>query len=170
MIADRLLAHYERVADAPDAIARLRRFILDLAVRGKLVPQDSSDEPASELLKRIAAEKARLVPSLPKPARYERRSPELIPGDCGLSINHPGTQLPHGWLWIPLVQIARLESGHTPSRSRPDWWGGEVPWIGLVDARLASLTTADDTRLRLLEALLAEALSPALTIDREAAE
>jgi type I restriction enzyme, S subunit len=44
--------HYEQIADAPDAIARLRRFILDLAVRGKLVPQDPSDEPASELLKR----------------------------------------------------------------------------------------------------------------------
>ena len=54
-----LLKHYERIADAPDAIARLRRFILDLAVRGKLVPQDPKDEP--ELLKRIAAEKARLV-------------------------------------------------------------------------------------------------------------
>jgi type I restriction enzyme, S subunit len=61
MNAERLLAYYERIADAPDAIPRLRRFILDLAVRGKLVPQDPNDEPASELLKRIAAEKARLV-------------------------------------------------------------------------------------------------------------
>lgn len=46
MNADRLLAHYERIADAPDAIARLRRFILDLAVRGKLVPQDAKEEAA----------------------------------------------------------------------------------------------------------------------------
>jgi len=61
MNADRLLVHYERIADATDAIPRLRRFILDLAVRGKLVRQDPNDEPASELLKRIAAEKARLV-------------------------------------------------------------------------------------------------------------
>lgn len=43
MNAERLLQHYERIADAPDAIARLRRFILDLAVRGKLVPQNSED-------------------------------------------------------------------------------------------------------------------------------
>jgi len=57
----RLLTLYERVADAPDAIARLRRFILDLAVHGKLVPQDPTEEPASELLKQIAGEKARLV-------------------------------------------------------------------------------------------------------------
>jgi type I restriction enzyme, S subunit len=59
MNADRMLEHYERIADTPDAIARLRRFVLDLAVRGKLVPQDVNDEPASELLKRIAKEKAR---------------------------------------------------------------------------------------------------------------
>jgi type I restriction enzyme S subunit len=111
-----------------DQIKRLRQTILNLAVRGKLVPQNSSDEPVPGLLKR--------VPSLPKPARYEKRSRELIPGDCGLSINHPGTELPSGWLWVPLVQIARLESGHTPSRNRPEWWGGDVPWIGLVDARL----------------------------------
>ena len=61
MNAERLLAYYERIADTPDAIARLRRFILDLAVRGKLVPQDPRDEPASELLKRIALGKTRLV-------------------------------------------------------------------------------------------------------------
>jgi type I restriction enzyme S subunit len=56
-----LLAQFDRISEAPDAIPRLRRFILDLAVRGKLVEQDPSDEPAAELLKRIQAEKARLV-------------------------------------------------------------------------------------------------------------
>ena len=59
MNADRLLAHYDRIADAPDAVPRLRRFILDLAVRGKLVEQDPNDEPASELLKRTTKENAR---------------------------------------------------------------------------------------------------------------
>ena len=61
MNAEHLLAHFDRVADAPDAIPRLRRFILDLAVRDKLVEQDPNDEPAAELLKRIAAEKKRMV-------------------------------------------------------------------------------------------------------------
>lgn len=61
MNAARLLALYERIAEAPDAVARLRRFVLDLAVRGKLAPQDAGDEPAAELLKRIAREKARLA-------------------------------------------------------------------------------------------------------------
>jgi len=61
MNAARLLDLYDRVADAPDAIDRLRRFVIDLAVRGKLVEQDPTDEPASELLKRIAVEKAHMV-------------------------------------------------------------------------------------------------------------
>jgi type I restriction enzyme, S subunit len=47
-----LLTHFDHIANAPDAMPRLRRFILDLAVRGKLVEQDSTDEPASEFLKR----------------------------------------------------------------------------------------------------------------------
>lgn len=45
MNADRLLSHFERISDAPDAVERLRRFVLDLAVRGKLVEQDPADEP-----------------------------------------------------------------------------------------------------------------------------
>ncbi len=56
-----LLEHFDRISEAPDAIPRLRRFILDLAVRGKLVEQEPNDEPAAELLKRIRAEIARLV-------------------------------------------------------------------------------------------------------------
>ena len=58
MNADELLRHYERIADAPEAVARLRRFILDLAVRGKLVAQEPADESALGLLSRIAREKA----------------------------------------------------------------------------------------------------------------
>lgn len=65
MNAEGLLAHYERIADAPDAIARLRRFVLDLAVRGKLVEQDPDDEPTAELLKRIATETVEQI-ELPK--------------------------------------------------------------------------------------------------------
>ena len=54
---------FDELADAPDAVPRMRRFILDLAVQGKLVAQDAKDEPADELLKRVQAEKARLVKS-----------------------------------------------------------------------------------------------------------
>ena len=53
MTADGLLKHFARIADASDAVDRLRRFVLDLAVRGKLVAQDPNDEPVTKLLKRI---------------------------------------------------------------------------------------------------------------------
>jgi type I restriction enzyme S subunit len=122
------LAALPALTTRPDQIKLLRQTILNLAVRGKLVPQDAGDEPAAALIRR--------TPAPPRPTRFDSRSPELIPGDCGLSINDPHSPLPRGWEWAPLIRLARLESGHTPSRSRPDWWGGDVPWIGLVDARL----------------------------------
>ena len=59
MNAKLLVEHFQRTSDAPDAMPRLRRFILGLAVRGKLVPQDRAEEPASALLSRIRDEKAR---------------------------------------------------------------------------------------------------------------
>src|SRR5215470_1763515 len=88
MNAERLLAHYERIADAPEAIPRLRRFILDLAVRGKLMPQDPDDEPASELLKRIAAEKERRV----KAGTIKKQEP-LAP----VNADEIPFALPQGW-------------------------------------------------------------------------
>ena len=96
MNADRLLAHYERIADAPDAIARLRRFILDLAVRGKLVPQDPNDEPASELLRQIAKEKGRLVKS------GEVKKPKVLPD---MLDDEPPFLLPPKWQWSQIAEI-----------------------------------------------------------------
>ncbi len=57
MNAELLLQHFAKVAEAPDAVVRLRCFILDLAIRGQLVPQDANEEPASALLRRIRAER-----------------------------------------------------------------------------------------------------------------
>lgn len=89
MNADRLLALYGRVADAPDAIPRLRRFVLKLAVRGRLVPQDPADEPASELLKRIETHLEER-----KSGRGRRAKP--LP-DVDLA-DEP-FELPDGWTW-----------------------------------------------------------------------
>lgn len=97
MNAELLLEHYERIAEAPDAIARLRRFILDLAVRGKLVEQDPNDEPASELLKRIEAERARLV------AAGLIRKPKPIP-----KLEATPYDLPANWVWSQIAEIGAL--------------------------------------------------------------
>ena len=90
MNTERLLQHFERISEAPDAVPRLRRFILDLAVRGKLVEQDPKDEPATELLKRIQAEKARLV----KDEKIKQEKPIQSRANGSMPI-----ELPKGWLW-----------------------------------------------------------------------
>ena len=91
-----LLKHFDRISDAPDAVARLRRFILDLAVRGKLVEQDPDDEPAAELLKRIQAEKARLVKE--GSSRKEKSRAPLAADELPFPI-------PKGWQWSQLAEI-----------------------------------------------------------------
>jgi type I restriction enzyme S subunit len=59
----------------------------------------------------------------------------VILGHSALAVGIPPTSVPEGWKWVNLVEIAKMESGHTPSRSNPEWWGGDVPWIGIADAR-----------------------------------
>ncbi len=102
MNAERLLAHYEQIADAPDAIARLRRFILDLAVRGKLVPQDPRDEPASELLKQITQERADRI------SRGEMKRGKLSSD----AIDFP-FEPPAGWVWLRLGETGNINSGNS---------------------------------------------------------
>ena len=54
-----------------------------------------------------------------------------------LAVGKPPRDTPRGWRWAELKTLARLESGHTPSRRRPEWWGGDVPWVSLADIRKA---------------------------------
>ena len=87
---------------APKGIKKLRELILELAVRGLLVPQDVNDEPASELLKKIAAEKARLVSEgkIKPPKPLAKISEEEKPFD-----------LPMGWEWERLRNFSVLKGG-----------------------------------------------------------
>jgi type I restriction enzyme S subunit len=81
-------------------IRKLRELILELAVRGKLVPQDANDEPASELFKRIQAQKTRLIAE----GKIKKNKP-LPP-----LINSP-FKLPNGWEWVRLEDIAYSQAG-----------------------------------------------------------
>jgi type I restriction enzyme S subunit len=57
-----------------------------------------------------------------------------IPGEFALAVGMPSTPSPLGWRWRKLTDVARLESGHTPTRKKPEYWGGDIPWIGIRDA------------------------------------
>ena len=105
---------------APDQVKMLRQTILNLAVRGKLVRQDPNDEPASELLKQIAKEKAR---SNKAAADRDIAEPKESNGyDARF-------RLPTGWDWVCLDQIT-LARARTPSKSQLSYYeGGTIPWI-----------------------------------------
>jgi type I restriction enzyme S subunit len=110
----------------PNQIKQLRQTILNLALRGKLVPQDLNDEPASELLKRIAREKARLV----KAREVRKPKPSEPISDDDLPI-----QLPAHWAWARLCEIGSLSGGMTPSMNRSDFWDGEIVWLSPKDIK-----------------------------------
>jgi type I restriction enzyme S subunit len=106
-----LLAHFDRISDAPDAIPRLRRFILDLAVRGKLTEQNPADEPAESLLvvQQIrSANTSSTAQSGPLPGGWAAvvlgRLLALTKGKKPLALNREARGLPY-------LDIAALERG-----------------------------------------------------------
>jgi type I restriction enzyme S subunit len=116
-----LLTHFDRLTDAPDAIPRLRRFILDLAVRGKIVEQDPTDEPAPVLLKRIHAEKQRLV----KEGKIRGQAPAQPIED-----DEQPFRVPSGWCWARLATLSRrIHYGFTASAN-----------LSIKDVRLLRIT------------------------------
>ena len=97
-----ILNNIDFIARSPGGVTLLRKLILELAVRGKLVPQDPRDEPASVLLERIKREKVRLVKEGKVRARKEL--PEI-------KEEEKPYELPKGWEWVRLGQIIELISG-----------------------------------------------------------
>jgi type I restriction enzyme S subunit len=113
-------------------IKKLRELILDLAVRGLLVSQDPNDEPASELLKKIAAEKAKLMAAgtikqdKPFPLIKEAEKPYPIPA---------------GWNWVRLGEVGNTQTGGTPKKADAHHYGSDVPFIkpgDIIDGEIVS--------------------------------
>jgi type I restriction enzyme S subunit len=133
----RLLQHFDRISEAPDAIPRLQRFILDLAVRGKLVPQNPNDEPASELLKRIEEEKQRLL----KEGKIKKE--KLL---VAIQDNTALFEVPQNWRWVRLGELTEIIT----KGSSPKWQG--VEYVSKDNGILfVTSENVDNYRLRKME-------------------
>ncbi|MFT6402331.1 MAG: type I restriction enzyme S subunit [Glaciecola sp.] len=107
----RLADHFDTLITTDYAVEQLKQTILQLAVQGKLVPQDPNDEPASELLKRIAAEKEQLI----KDKKIKKQ--KLL---SGITYEEKPFELPVGWQWVKCLNICyKITDGEhaTPKRS-----------------------------------------------------
>ncbi len=124
----------ESLQTAREQLKVYRQAVLKHAFEGKLTEQwrkDNADklESPEQLLARISA------PEQPRGGR--QASIEVIEGIAALAVNKPLKAAPDGWIWTPLLRVARQETGHTPSRKHPEYWdSGSEYWIGIADARL----------------------------------
>jgi len=100
-----LFEKFDLLMDSPNSTAKMRELILQLAVQGKLVEQDPNHEPAGELLKRIKAEKEKLITE----GKIKKQKP-LAPIDT----NDAPYELPNGWVWVRNGALFGLRKGKKP--------------------------------------------------------
>ena len=122
----RIAEHFDTLFTTEDSIDQLKQTILQLAVMGKLVPQDLSDEPASELLKKVAAEKAQLA----KDGKIKKKKEYItFAGLDGLK-----TRIPDSWNWVRLADIAEIVRGGSPRPAGdPRYYDGDIPFLKVGD-------------------------------------
>ena len=125
-----------------ELLAKTKSKILELAIQGKLVPQNLEDEPASVLLERIKGEKEELI----KQGKIKRDKKESIIfkgddnsyyekiGNIITSINDEiPFEIPENWSWCRLDSIGTWGAGATPSRHIPEFYNGTIPWLKTGD-------------------------------------
>ena len=101
-------------------IKKLRELILELAVRGKLVPQDPNDEPASELLRGMKKQQEDLI------KERKIKKPKKLPSIDGTL---ESISVPQGWELCYLNDIGDWGAGATPNRTNSGYYGGDIPWF-----------------------------------------
>jgi type I restriction enzyme S subunit len=163
---DALMARSRRAKESLDAIPplleRLRQSILGAAFRGDLTADWRAQNPDVEP---IEATVSRVDVKPPRSGRSETIA--VRPGRSALSVGDPETPAPPGWRWYRLTEVARLESGHTPSRRHPEYWDGPIHWVGITDARDSHGGVLRETYQRITQAGLdnsAARLLPAGTV------
>ena len=133
---------------------QLKNSILQWAIQGKLVPQDPNDEPASVLLDKIRQEKERLIKEKKikrdKNASIIYRGEDnsyyekiLATGEVKCIDEEIPFEIPQGWEWCRLVEVGKTETGTTPSKSHPEYFGDYIPFLGpanILNSKIVSVT------------------------------
>ncbi|AEJ03099.1 restriction modification system DNA specificity domain-containing protein [Nitrosomonas sp. Is79A3] len=122
----RIAAHFDTLFTTEASIDALKQTLLQLAVMGKLVPQDPNDEPASELLKRIQAEKAKLV------AEGKIKKDKQLPP---ISDEEKPFELPQGWEWVRLGSVLEITGGVTLGRKISSADLVELPYLRVANVQ-----------------------------------
>lgn len=130
------ITHYfDPLYGEKENVAELKKAILTLAMQGKLVKQDPNDQPASELLKEIQAEKERLI----KEGKIKRQKelPPITP------LEEP-YEVPEGWVPVLLGEIGFWKSGSTPSRTNSKYYGGDIPWVKSGEVKKGRISKTEE--------------------------
>ena len=94
-----ILENFDTIFKNENSLETLNKIILDLAIKGKLVPQNENDEPAGELLKRIQAEKERLIKE--KIIKKEKPLPKITEEEIPFDI-------PKNWEWVRFFNLCSV--------------------------------------------------------------
>ena len=145
---------------------QLKNSILQMAVQGKLVPQDPNDEPASVLLERIRAEKERLI----KEKKIKReKNPSVIFKGADNTYEKIGDEvrsladevpfdIPDSWEWVRFKDLVDYSMGKTPPRKETEYWSnGTLPWVSIADLVADGTVTATKECVNSFAAALAAA-------------
>ncbi len=117
----RIAEHFDSLFTTEQSIEALKKTVLQLAVMGKLVPQNPDDEPASVLLEKIAKEKEQLIEQ--GKIKKSKHLPQINAKD-------KPSNLPFGWEWARLGDTGISATGNTPKTSEPRFFNGDIPFIG----------------------------------------
>jgi len=122
----RIRNNFDLLYGKPENVCGLRKAILQLAVQGKLVPQDPDDEPASVLLEKIMAEKVRLI----KDGKIKK--PKIVPP---IKPDEMPYKLPIGWELARIAEFGEFCGGGTPSKMKSVYWDGDISWVSPKDMK-----------------------------------
>lgn len=136
----RIADNFPALFDTASVIADLREALLDLAMKGLLVPQDPADGNAEPIVEALPSKKKVLTRKL----AVRQAGAEEEPVVAGVPEDEQPHAIPPSWRWIRLSAIGCFMGGGTPSKANPQFWKGSIPWVSPKDMKRPFISDAED--------------------------